>query len=138
ERVALNAESVALKNELDRISTSTRFGGKMLFDGSFTASAQIGARANETISFSVGSFRTTELGTRAERAATAATVTGSAAPTSLSIGTVSTGATLTGATAATFPLDLDDSVAGSASTLTAENAYASVTVDATGDAGSEV
>ncbi len=89
ERTALNAESIALKNELDRISTTTRFGGKVLFDGNFTASAQVGARANETISFSVGSFRTTELGTRAERAATAATATAGAVPTSMTISSAS-------------------------------------------------
>ena len=86
ERKALNSESIALKNELDRISTTTRFGGKVLFDGNFTASAQVGARSNETISFSIGSFRTTELGTRAERSATAATLTSPAKPTSLTIG----------------------------------------------------
>ncbi len=116
ERAALNAESIALKNELNRISTTTRFGGKMLFDGNFTASAQIGARANETISFSVSSFRTTELGTRAERAATAATVTGSAAPTSMTIGTVSTPSALT-ASAAPASLDFDNTAAGTASTI---------------------
>jgi flagellin len=138
ERSALNAESIALKNELDRIATTTRFSGKMLFDGSFTASAQIGARANETISFSIGSFRTTELGTRAERAATAATITGSAAPTSLTIGTVTTGgtaSTLVGGAAA--QLDFDNSTGGTPSTAVGGAAVSGLTFALTGgNAGS--
>ena len=93
ERAALNAESIQLKNELDRIATTTRFGGKMLLDGNFNESIQVGARANETISISVGDFRTTAMGTRAERPATAAISTGTAAPTSLKIGATTTAAT---------------------------------------------
>src|SRR5690606_34379647 len=120
ERVALNAESIQLKNELDRISTTTRFSGKMLFDGNFSASAQVGARANETISFSVGSFPTTHLRTRAERAATAAIATATAAPTSLTIGTTTAGGSasaVVGGAAASLTYAPTGAVAGSASTL---------------------
>jgi len=54
ERKALNQEVSQLKNELDRISNTTTFGGKKLLDGSFgTAAFQVGAAANETISVSL-------------------------------------------------------------------------------------
>jgi flagellin len=54
ERKALNQEVSQLKNELDRISNTTTFGGKKLLDGSFGTSAfQVGAAANETISISL-------------------------------------------------------------------------------------
>lgn len=55
ERKALNSEVGQLKNELDRISKTTTFGGKNLLDGSFgSASFQVGAAANETITMSIG------------------------------------------------------------------------------------
>lgn len=85
ERKALNDEVVQLKNELDRISTTTKFGSKSLFDGSFAENIQVGAQANETISVKIGSFRTTDLGTTASRDATKASLTAGAEPTSLTI-----------------------------------------------------
>ncbi|PKM31779.1 MAG: flagellin [Gammaproteobacteria bacterium HGW-Gammaproteobacteria-11] len=85
ERKALNDEMVQLKNELDRISTTTRFGSKTLFDGGFAENVQVGAQANETISVKIDSFRTTDMGTKASREATAASLTSAAAPTSLTI-----------------------------------------------------
>ena len=86
ERKALNDEVVQLKNELDRISTQTKFGSKSLFDGSFTENIQVGAEANQTISVKIDSFRTTELGTKASREATAASVVAAGAPSTLTIG----------------------------------------------------
>lgn len=74
ERKALNDEMVQLKNELDRISTTTKFGSKSLFDGSFSENIQVGAQANETISVKIDSFRTTDLGTKGSRDATAASL----------------------------------------------------------------
>ena len=54
ERKALNSEVAELKKELDRISSTTSFGGKKLLDGSFgTTSFQVGAAANETISVKI-------------------------------------------------------------------------------------
>src|SRR5918912_1316455 len=43
-----------LVQELDRIATTTKFNGKALLDGSFTAKFQVGANANENITVSVG------------------------------------------------------------------------------------
>lgn len=91
ERKALNDEVVQLKSELDRIATTTRFGSKSLFDGGFAENVQIGANANETISVAIGSFRTVDLGTSANRDATAAKVTASAAPKSLTVGALDPG-----------------------------------------------
>jgi len=86
ERKALNDEVVQLKNELDRISTTTKFGSKDLFGGDFAENIQVGAQANQTISVKIDSFRTTDLGTKASRDATSASITAADAPTSLTIG----------------------------------------------------
>src|SRR5690554_4902280 len=59
ERKALNSEVAELKKELDRISSTTSFGGKKLLDGSFgTTSFQVGAAANETISVKIDEMST--------------------------------------------------------------------------------
>lgn len=63
DRTSLQAEVNQLKQELDRISETTNFNGKTLLDGSLTsAQFQVGANANETISFSIASAATTALG----------------------------------------------------------------------------
>ena len=134
ERKALNDEVVQLKNELDRISTTTKFGSKSLFDGGFAENIQVGAQANETISVKIGSFRTTDLGTTASRDATKASLTAGAEPTSLTIGTTSTASTVV-SSAAVSSFDYDDSVVGSASTLTGVAAPTTLTItDTTNDA----
>ncbi|MEL0167684.1 MAG: flagellin [Pseudomonadaceae bacterium] len=99
ERKALNDEMVQLKNELDRISTTTKFGSKSLFDGSFSENIQVGAQANETISVKIDSFRTTDLGTKGSRDATAASLVAGSAPVSLTVGAggASTAASVQGA-----------------------------------------
>ena len=64
DRVALNQESSALLQEIERTSTQTTFNGRTLLDGSFTAQQfQIGAQANQTVSVTVGSTRLSALGT---------------------------------------------------------------------------
>src|SRR5690554_5506740 len=114
ERKALNDEVVQLKNELDRIATTTKFGSKSLFDGGFSENIQVGAQANETISVKIGSFRTTDMGTVASRDATAAKLTAANELGSLTIGEVVTPGftTLTGSgTAFTSPTAGDTSTA---------------------------
>lgn len=127
ERKALNDEVVQLKNELDRISTTTKFGSKDLFGGSFAENIQVGAQANETISVKIDSFRTTDMGTRASRDATAANLVAAAGPTSLTI-TDTTPSTVVGS--ATAALDFDNSVAGSASVLSAAAAPTTLDINA--------
>ncbi|SDR88247.1 flagellin [Halopseudomonas xinjiangensis] len=62
ERKALNSEVAELKKELDRISNTTAFGGKKLFDGSFgTETFQVGSAANEAISVKLNEVSTKEL-----------------------------------------------------------------------------
>ncbi|WP_341501718.1 flagellin [Gallaecimonas sp. GXIMD4217] len=53
DRTALQAEFTELTSEIDRIAGDTTFGGVKLLDGSFTASFQVGADANQTIGISI-------------------------------------------------------------------------------------
>jgi flagellin len=63
ERQALNQEVGQLKEELDRIATTTTFGGRSLLNGDFSnVSFQVGSQANETIGFSIGSAEAAKLG----------------------------------------------------------------------------
>lgn len=63
DREALNSEVGQLQSELDRIATSTEFNGQRILDGSFSdASFQVGANANQTIDFAIGSVRSSAIG----------------------------------------------------------------------------
>jgi flagellin len=75
DRLSLNEEIVQLKNEIDRIAVTTEFNGRKVIDGTMTdATFQVGANAgvNQTISFSIDSARTADLGTTAIITVTAA------------------------------------------------------------------
>ncbi|OHW39380.1 MULTISPECIES: flagellin [Pseudomonas] len=62
DRVSLQQEFTAKIGELTRISNTTTFGGRNLLDGSFNNVAfQIGANANETISFGMTDISATAL-----------------------------------------------------------------------------
>jgi flagellin len=75
DRTSLNQEFTALSGELNRISNTTTFGGKNLLDGSFqNTSFQVGASANETISFGMGNLSASGL----KGSYSSAAVTGSA------------------------------------------------------------
>lgn len=64
DRASLQKEVNQLQQELDRIANTTSFNGKKLLDGSFASqSFQVGANKGETISFSVGDTRTSQMGT---------------------------------------------------------------------------
>jgi flagellin len=63
DRSSLQAEVNQLKQELTRIAETTTFNGKKLLDGSLTsAQFQVGANANETISFGINSARAADIG----------------------------------------------------------------------------
>lgn len=63
DREALNGEVIQLVAELNRIASSTSFGGQNLLDGSFsTKNIQVGAYANEVIPITVMSTAGSELG----------------------------------------------------------------------------
>lgn len=63
DRSSLQAEVNQLKQEMTRISGTTAFNGKKLLDGSLTsAQFQVGANANQTISFGIQSAAASDLG----------------------------------------------------------------------------
>ncbi|MCL7945079.1 flagellin [Marinobacter sp. ATCH36] len=62
DRQALQSEVNQLKEELERIATTTEFNGLKLLDGSFQAqNFQAGANENQTIAVSIEGARTTDL-----------------------------------------------------------------------------
>jgi len=79
DRSSLNDEIVQLKAELDRIAETTQFNGKTVIDGTMSnATFQVGANAgtNQTISFSITSAKTADLGSAGTVAVAEATATG--------------------------------------------------------------
>jgi len=79
DRGSLNDEVTQLKAELDRIAETAAFNGKEVIDGSMTnATFQVGANAgtNQTISFSIDSARSADLGEETDYVAWEAEVIG--------------------------------------------------------------
>ena len=63
DRSTLNGESTLLVAELNRLASTTEFNGASLLDGSFSSGKiQVGANADQTISFSLGDVRAAQLG----------------------------------------------------------------------------
>ena len=63
DRAALNAEVNQLVAEINRQAQTTQFNGQKILDGSFTsASYQVGANANETITATTANFLTSKYG----------------------------------------------------------------------------
>jgi len=62
DRVALQQEVTQLATEINRVAGDTTFGGQNLLDGTYTGSFQVGADANQTISFSLSSANTVQAG----------------------------------------------------------------------------
>ncbi|SUD43549.1 flagellin domain-containing protein [Pseudomonas fluorescens] len=93
DRVSLQQEFTAKVGELTRIANTTNFGGRNLLDGSFNNVAfQIGANANETISFGMTAVGATALkGEYSEATANGAALAG--------ISATSIGSSLSGAKA---------------------------------------
>ncbi|WP_339844747.1 flagellin [uncultured Halopseudomonas sp.] len=99
ERDALNSEVTELKKELDRISNTTAFGGKKLFDGSFgTETFQVGSAANEAISLKLDETSTKSLRSDAISSGTIATADVAGA-TAAASGAVAVSFTITGGSA---------------------------------------
>jgi flagellin len=53
DRVALQKEVTALKNEISRIASTTQFGGVNILDGLYSSAFLVGANAGQTISVNV-------------------------------------------------------------------------------------
>lgn len=110
DRVALQAEITQLVSEIDRVATSTQFNGINLLDGTFSSSTfQVGANSGQTISVSLGSARSSVIGTGAQTSLTA--VANSAA---LANGDVIINGVLVGASSSADDTGSSTNVAGSA------------------------
>ena len=112
DRAALNAEATQLKNEIDRVATTTSFNGVKLLDGSFTnQSFQVGANVGETINIaSIANAQSAQLGSSSIAQVTGAAATAFTAITAgdLTINGVSVG-----------PIAADTNAANRASNLAA-------------------
>jgi flagellin len=63
DRATLSGESNLLVAELNRLASTTEFNGASLLDGSFSSGkVQVGANADQTITFSLGDVRAAQLG----------------------------------------------------------------------------
>ena len=62
---SVNSELQALSAEVDAISTSTQFNGKVLLDGSFSGNFQVGPNAADTLAVTIADSSTTGLGVAA-------------------------------------------------------------------------
>ncbi len=63
DRATLHGESSLLVAELNRLASTTEFNGSSLLDGSFSSGKiQVGANADQTITFSLGDVRAAQLG----------------------------------------------------------------------------
>jgi flagellin len=65
DRVALQKEVAALKNEISRIASTSQFGGVNVLDGTYSSAFLVGANAGQTISVNVsrtGGFGSSGLG----------------------------------------------------------------------------
>ena len=62
DRAALNSEVDQLKDEIDRIVSTTTFNGKSLLNGEMNSTLQIGVNAGETLDFDIGNMSTAALG----------------------------------------------------------------------------
>lgn len=99
DRQALNNEVGQLTSELQRFAQTTQFNGQNLFDGSFgTATYQVGANANQTITTTTANFQTSQYGTNqvgAQTYTTAAVASGSGLLAASASGAVFSGSTAT-------------------------------------------
>jgi flagellin len=68
DRASLNAEVSNILAELDRLASTVSFNNRKLLDGTYSnAQFQIGANANETVTFSIASVNTSDLGAKVEQ-----------------------------------------------------------------------
>ncbi len=120
DRQAINAEVSNLVAELDRVAQQTEFNGQKLIDGSFTsASFQIGANANQTITVTSANFRTNAYGNYRIGASVASTAGGD--------GSLTLGSTV-GSTISTAWGTLGASRVGTGGTLDVSGAAGSATI----------
>jgi flagellin len=133
DRDALQAEVAQLKDEIERVATTSAFNGTKLLDGSFTAqSFQIGANSGETIELAaITDARLAGLGTLTTAAAVnEASVTGTATFNALADGDLVINGVNIGAVAA--DTDAATTATAIAAAVNAHTATTGVTAVATG------
>ena len=109
DRAALNAEVGQLSSELNRTAQTTQFNGQNLLDGTFgSATFQVGANANQTITATTANFLTSQYGNY-RIGSTVASSAGAA------------GDLVQGSSAGTYA---SFAVAGTASTIAADTTFA--------------
>ena len=135
DRAALQDEVSQLKEEIQRVATTTKFNGTALLDGSFTSQKfQVGANAGETITLaSIADVDLNALGELQAADTYASTVTGSAAaPGPVGAGDL----TINGVAIAPVAAGAADATAQGALVMAAINAQTATTgVTATNTAG---
>jgi flagellin len=95
DRTSLQQEFTSLSGELTRISSATTFGGRNLLDGSFSSTSfQVGANANETISFGMRSVSASDLKGSYNEAAVSGSTNKLSAEVTGKAGAIGTGATV--------------------------------------------
>jgi len=109
DRVALNNEAVQLRDELTRLAQTVEFNGTTLLDGTFSGKKfQIGANADQTLTFEIADVRATAIGQFATLAANVAD--GIASPTDNGVGNLSSGEFSINGTDVLATSDSDDQV----------------------------
>ncbi|PQZ90892.1 MULTISPECIES: flagellin [Pseudomonas] len=131
DRVSLQQEFTAKVGELNRIASTTTFGGRNLLDGSFNNVAfQIGANANETISFGMTDISSTALkGNYKEASVNSTALTGLAATATGSVLTdkaTATGTAAVGTTVATDSIKINGTTINLVAALPADKGAAAV------------
>jgi len=142
DRSSLNDEVTQLKEELDRISTTTQFNGKTLLDGSMSGAAnqatfQVGANAgtSQTISFDIASAMSSDLGT--EENYTAYVAETNASTTAFSGLTVTADAGQ-GTAGSAIDIIISTSTSASVNSVAVTTSTSSITVTVAGSAGSTI
>lgn len=137
ERDALNQEVAQLKEELNRISDTTTFGGQKLLDGSFgTKQFQVGANANETIGVSIYSASAKDIGANRNNLAGSGVgqivAPNATAPTDSGLGGAAASLTVTGTSgsATTSNIGANSSAADIASAINGVTGKTGVSADA--------
>jgi len=142
DRASMQEETSQLLQEIDRVATQTKFNGRTLLDGSLkNQQFQVGANAGETISFSVGSAKTSNLGSSSSSAITTAQNAGHDAlkEGAFSLNGVAIGPSMAGADTASTKEQAASAIAKAAA-VNAKSAQSGVTatVNATEVSGSSM
>jgi flagellin len=128
DRKSLQAETGQLLAELDRIATTTQFNGQNILDGSLSsATFQVGANANQTITATTSNFRTNIYGVQLAQSSVAIVALSPAPAPSIDL----TGDILiNGAQSKTIPLVNGDSAATAAASINGVSDATGVTANA--------